>query len=130
MGVIEIEGMEFYAYHGCFTEEQIVGNKFLVDLRIEANCEKAEESDNINDAVNYQVAYQLIKKEMEVKSHLLENIASRILKSLIENLPEIDVVTVKVAKINPPMGGKIDKTSVTLTKYSIDYKHNNEIMCS
>ena len=121
MGVVEIEGMEFYAYHGCFTEEQIVGNKFLVDLKIEANCEKAEESDDINDAVNYQVAYQLIKKEMEMKSHLLENIASRILKSLFENLQGIDVASVKVAKINPPMGGKIEKTSVTLTKYPSDF---------
>lgn len=125
MGIIEIEGMEFYAYHGCFTEEQIVGNRFMVDLKIEANCQKSSETDDINDAVNYQVAYQIIKKEMEIKSHLLENIAARILKSLFNNLPKIDVATVKVAKINPPMGGKIDKTSVTLTKYSVDYKHNN-----
>jgi len=121
MGVIEIEGMEFYAYHGCFAEEQIVGNKFLVDLRLEADSAKAEKSDNIKDAVNYQVAYQLIKKEMEIKSHLLENIASRILKKLFENLPGIDVATIKVAKINPPMGGKIEKTSVTLTKYPSDF---------
>lgn len=121
MGIVEIEGMEFYAYHGCFAEEQIVGNKFLVDLKMEANTDKPENTDNIKDAVNYQVAYQLIKKEMEVKSHLLENIASRILKSLFKNLSGIEVATVKVAKINPPMGGKIEKTSVTLTKYPSDY---------
>jgi dihydroneopterin aldolase len=64
MGTIEIEGMEFYAYHGCFAEEQIVGNKFMVDLRLEANCAKAKISDNINDAVNYQTAYEIVKTEV------------------------------------------------------------------
>ena len=32
MSQISIEGMEFFAYHGCFAEEQIIGTKFLVDL--------------------------------------------------------------------------------------------------
>lgn len=116
MGVIEIKGMEFYAYHGCFKEEQIVGNKFMVDLKLEGDSNQAEISDDINDAINYQIAYELIKKEMEIKSHLLENIAHRILKSLFGKLVGIDVATVKVAKINPPMGGKIEHVSVSLTK--------------
>ena len=29
-GILEIEGMEFFAYHGCFEAEQVVGNKFTV----------------------------------------------------------------------------------------------------
>ena len=29
-GIIEIEGMEFFAYHGCFEAEQIVGNRFML----------------------------------------------------------------------------------------------------
>ena len=44
MGLIEIEGMEFYAYHGHFKEEQVVGNKFLVNVSIETDCEKAAKS--------------------------------------------------------------------------------------
>jgi dihydroneopterin aldolase len=120
MGIIEIEGMEFYAYHGCFTEEQIVGNKFLVNLYLEADCNKAKKTDNINDAVNYQIAYDIIEKEMEKKSHLLENIANRILESLFKKLNGINFAKVKVSKINPPLGGKIKSVSVTLTKNSSD----------
>lgn len=116
MGIIKITGMEFYAYHGCFLEEQVVGNYFLVDIEIEANCTLPSKTDNINDAVNYQVAYELVKKEMQQNSHLLENVAGRILDSLFKNLPEIKTASVKVAKQNPPMGGKIKETSVTLTK--------------
>ena len=116
MGLIEIEGMEFYAYHGCFKEEQIVGNKFLIDLSIEADCVEASKTDNLNDAVNYQAAYTIVKEEMGKKSHLLENIANRILDSLYKKLPNILSATVKVSKINPPMGGKIEKVSLTLSK--------------
>ncbi len=119
MGIIEIEGMEFYSYHGCFTEEQIVGNKFMVDLILETDCDKAKISDNINDALNYQVAYEIVKEEMGKKSHLLENIAHRILEKLFVELTGIKVATIKVAKINPPLGGKIKNVNVTLKK-SID----------
>ena len=114
MGKIKIEQMEFYAYHGHYKEEQIVGNKFLVDLTIEANMTKASESDDLKDAVNYQKAYQLVKTEMDKKSHLLENIARRILDVLCAELYGIEVVSVKVAKMNPPVGGKMDCVSVTM----------------
>lgn len=121
-GVIEIEGMEFYAYHGCFKEEQIVGNRFLVDLRLEADCTEACASDDIQDAVNYQIAYHVVKQEIEKKSHLLENIADRILRELFVALPSIEKAKVKVSKMNPPLGGKIISVSVSLEKYYSDYK--------
>ena len=115
MGLIQIEGMEFYAYHGCCKEEQIVGNKFLLDLHIETDLEKPANSDSINDTINYQAVYEVVKKEMILKSHLLEHIANRIINSLYKNFSEIKKVTIKVAKMNPPIGGKVDNVSVTLT---------------
>ncbi|MCF6364891.1 MAG: dihydroneopterin aldolase [Bacteroidales bacterium] len=116
MGFIEIEGMEFYAYHGHYEEEQIVGNRFLVDLKIETNCRKAAESDQIEDAVNYQTAYKIIKTEMQKKSNLLENIAGRIIDALHNKLENMKSVSIKLSKMNPPMGGKIKKVSITMTK--------------
>ncbi|NOZ36395.1 MAG: dihydroneopterin aldolase [Chlorobi bacterium] len=116
MGFIEIEGMEFYAYHGHYKEEQIVGNMFLIDLKIETDCRKAAESDNIEDAVNYQTAYKIIKEEMKKKSNLLENIAGRIIDALYEKLENMKSVSLKLSKMNPPMGGKIKKVSITMTR--------------
>jgi dihydroneopterin aldolase len=116
MGLIQIENMEFYAFHGHFKEEQIVGNKFIVDLTIETDMKIPSKSDNLKDAVNYHKAYQIVKKEMEKKSYLLENIAGRILDTLYSELSGIKKATVKVAKINPPMGGKIGSVSVVLVK--------------
>jgi dihydroneopterin aldolase len=116
MGIIEIEEMEFYAYHGHYEEERVVGNRFLLDLKIEADCDKAAESDRIHDALNYQTAYKIIREQMQEKSHLLENIAKRILDALYENLEGIKKATIKVRKMNPPMGGQIKSVSVTMSR--------------
>jgi len=116
MGIIEIEGMEFYAYHGHFKEEQIVGNRFIVYLRMEVDTEQASKSDDLKDAVNYQTAYNIIKSQMLLKSHLLEHIAGRILDELFAKLKGIHRAEIKISKLNPPMGGKIDKVSVTLIR--------------
>lgn len=116
MAIIEIENIEFHANHGHFKEEQVIGNTFLVDLRIEYNSLKAQESDNLKDTVNYQKAFEIVKREMAIKSHLLEHVGNRILESLTNELVGIETATVKVSKVNPPMGGKIEKVSVTLSK--------------
>jgi len=116
MGLIQIEGMEFYAFHGHYKEEQIVGSRFLVDLTIEADTEKPAKSDNLKDAVNYQQAYGIIKTQMEQKSHLLENIASRILDALYSEMSGIKKARVKVSKMNPPVGGKVNSVSVIIER--------------
>ena len=116
MGTIRIDNMEFYAYHGCFKAEREVGNRFLVDLEISANLEKASASDNIQDTVNYQEAYNIVKEQMRIKSHLLEHVAMRILDRLFEKLAGIEKATVKVSKMNHPMGGQMERVSVTLSR--------------
>jgi len=117
MGRITIEEMEFYAFHGHYQEEQIVGNRFLVDLEIECDTDAAAESDELDDAVNYQMAYILIKKEMQrKKSNLLENIAKRILDSLFTELEGIKEAEIRVRKMHPPMGGPIKSVGVSLKR--------------
>jgi len=116
MGIIEIEGMHFYAYHGHFESEQKIGNEFTVDLKIETDLNPAAISDNLNDALNYQTVFEIIKTEMSIPSHLLENVAKRILDSLYLNFETLKKVEVKISKLNPPMGGQIEKVSVTLSR--------------
>jgi len=118
MALIEIENIEFHANHGHYKEEQVIGNTFLVDLRIVYNSETAQKSDNLKDTVNYQTAFELVKREMGIKAHLLEHVGDRILEALFNELTGIESAQVKVSKLNPPMGGKIEKVSVTLSKES------------
>ena len=116
MGLIQIENMEFYSFHGHFKEERIVGNKFLVDMTIETDMKIPAESDNLKDAINYQRVYEIVKQQMELKSHLLEHIAGRILDAIYTEMKGITKVTVKVSKLNPPMGGKIGSVSIILSR--------------
>jgi dihydroneopterin aldolase len=116
MGIIRIEDMEFYAFHGHFKEEQIVGNKFLIDLEIETDLELASLSDKLEDATDYTIACRIVKLEMEKKSKLLENIAKRILDALYANMKNIKRATVKIKKMNPPVGAKVGSVSVIMSR--------------
>jgi len=116
MGLIQIENMEFYSFHGHFKEERIVGNRFMVDLTIETDMKIPQESDNLKDAVDYQRVYEIVKLQMEKKSHLLEHIAGRIVDAVYAEMKGITKVTVKVSKMNPPMGGKIGAVSVNISR--------------
>jgi 7,8-dihydroneopterin aldolase/epimerase/oxygenase len=112
MGKIEIEGMYFYAWHGHFDVEQLVGNDFVVDVTLETDCSLPAVSDKLDDALNYQAVYDVVTKEMMEKSRLLENVVKRILDALEAQFPMIQKATVKVSKINPAIdseGGCIDE---------------------
>ena len=118
MGVIEIEGMKFYAFHGHYETERRVGNNFRVDIKLETDLKKAAKTDRLEDTLNYQEVYLVVKKEMQITSYLLENVAQRVLDSLFKNFSEIKKAEVKISKLNPPMGGEIEKVSVILARDS------------
>lgn len=117
MGKIIIEEMEFYAFHGHYQEEQIVGNRFLLDLEMEADLAAPANSDNLKDAVNYQLAYKIIKHEMRrTKSKLLENIGKRILDALFTEMEGVEKATIRIRKLNPPMGGPIKSVGIKMSR--------------
>ena len=114
MSVVSVEGMEFFAYHGCFKEEQLTGTKFIVDIFLTVDTNKAESSDNLEDTVNYQEVFRLVKAEMLITSKLLEHVGRRILDSVTTKFPQVESATLKIRKMNPPLGGKMDFVSLTL----------------
>ena len=113
MGKISLEGMEFFAYHGCFKEEQVIGTKFIIDLHVILDSTIAEESDHLKDTVSYVQLYQAVKKEMDKKSHLLEHVSKRIMDSLKSGFPQIRSIELKISKVNPPIGGKVSHVCYT-----------------
>ena len=112
MSRIFLEDIEFYAYHGCFKEEQTIGTRFLVSLLIDTDVSKAVKTDALDDTIDYQSVALLVKKEMMIPSTLLAHVAGRILDSLFSKFPEIDKATVKVSTLNPPVGVKMKCVSV------------------
>ena len=113
MGQIRLNGMEFYAYHGWYPEEQRTGNQFLVDVVMDIGMGKASKTDDLNDALNYAEVYELVKQEMSVPSHLLEHVSARILDKIFKQFPQLERVEVCVSKLNPPVGGQVKSVSVS-----------------
>ncbi len=111
---VELVGMQFYAHHGCFEEEQVIGNKFVVNFWAETDMTLPARTDNIEDALNYQDVYNIIKEQMAVKSHLLENVARRILDAVKARFPYIECAQVQIDKLNPPLGGQVYASRVTM----------------
>ena len=117
MGQIALEGMEFFAYHGYFDEEQKIGNKYIVDLFIDTDLSKPSSTDNLTDTIDYGKMYEIVSKEMETKSRLLEHIGYRIIDSLKSEFKGIQNIKVMIAKLNPPVGGIVNKSKITLEEH-------------
>ncbi len=113
-GIIELEGMEFKAYHGCLEQEKVRGNFFTVDFRGELDLSAAAESDNLRDTLNYADIYDIVSYEMSIPSELLENVAGRILKAIAEQYPQLVSFSVRVSKKKPPVDGVVQWSRVTL----------------
>lgn len=106
--------MEVYAFHGCYAEEQIVGNRFLVSLSYVCRLKEATESDDINDTVSYLDIYRLVREEMAITSHILEHVSKRIIDRVLREYSLVDELELTISKCNPPLGGLVEKVSVTM----------------
>ena len=116
MGVISIDNMLFYAYHGCFDEEQRVGSSFSVSITMNVDTSAAGRTDKLSQTVNYQAVFEEVKQQMKITSKLLEHVAQRIIDAVLKKFPLIDEITVSVSKINPPVGGQIEKVTVAMSE--------------
>ena len=113
-GKITLEGLEFFAHHGFYKEEQMIGNKFAVDISVSTDLADAAEHDNLRETVNYEVLYRIIRHEMNEPTKLLEHIGKRIIDAVFHEFPVIYQIEVKISKYNPPVGGICQRASVTL----------------
>ena len=115
MGIINVNGIKLYAYHGCLEEESVIGADYVVDVRIETDFSIAQRTDDLSKTVDYVVIYNIVKSEMAIRSKLIEHAAGRIADSLITRLPLIQKADVTVTKLNPPMNGDVREVSVTVS---------------
>ena len=114
-GIIELEEMRFWAYHGCLEREKKEGNLFIVNFKGEVDMSRAVETDSLDDAVNYADIYDVIKSEMAKPSDLLEHVAGRIVKAIETAFPDIRSFTVSIAKRRPPVDGPVQWSRITLS---------------
>lgn len=106
--------MEFHAFIGCLQHEKTLGNQFTVTVTMFFDGKKAQQTDNLEDTINYQQIFDIVKDEMSHPCNLIENAAFRIINSLKTNILEVEKWEVELSKLNPPLGSKVEKVTVAV----------------
>ncbi len=116
MGKIILENIRIYSNHGCLDEEALIGSDYLIDLEIHADLSKSAQTDELSDTVDYVHLNRIVKEEVSTRSKLLEKVADRVLQRIQNEIPMVSYAKVKLSKMNPPIGGNVEKVSIILEK--------------
>ena len=114
VGYIHLRQLRFHAFHGVMPQEQLVGADFLLDLKVGYPLQQAMQSDEMGDTLNYAALYDLVAREMQQPSKLLEHVAGRIAEAISLAYPKVTSIDLELTKLNPPMGADGDGASVEI----------------
>ena len=114
MGIIRVEDIRCYAYHGCMEEEGIIGTDFSVTVEVKADLSVSANSDNLSDTIDYVTISKVVQEEMSSRSKLIEHVAQRILNRLMQEFPSVEKSKVVVVKYKAPVQGDVQRVSVEM----------------
>jgi len=113
---IGLQGIEIIAKHGYYTEEQNLGGTYVIDIEVDVNFEEAGQTDLLEDTVNYEVLFSVVKQEMETPSKLIEKVGTRIIDKLYNTFPALQKVRLTINKKHPPLDGIVNASYITIEK--------------
>jgi len=113
MGLIKIEGIRVFSYHGHLPEEAILGGHFIVNVWVTLDTSKVEKTDNLKDTIDYVKIIEIVEEQMAIRANMIEVPAKRIVDSIL-TLQKVKKVKIEVEKAQPPIDSVFDKISVTI----------------
>jgi len=116
LGIIKVENIRVFAFHGCLKEETKIGSDYRVDLEVKANLKTASNSDKLIDTIDYVLLNKIVKEEMSIPSKLLETVGKRILNRVFLESNLVTKVVISISKINPPVGGDVEMVTIKLVE--------------
>lgn len=117
MGIIKLENIRIFAFHGCLVEEAKIGSDYRVDLEIKTDLRKSALTDELKDTVDYVLLNKIVTEEMDIRSKLLENVAHRIIERIFKEIASVSRIILKVSKLNPPIGGDVEAVTIEMEEY-------------
>lgn len=115
MGVILVEGICCFSYHGCMDEEARIGTDYEIDVKLNTDFSKSMVSDDLKDTVDYVLISQIVQQEMAIRSELIEHVGKRIIDRILAEASGVDYVEVLLRKLNPPINGDVTSVSVIVS---------------
>ncbi len=109
MGLIQVNGIRVFAYHGCLAEEARIGGHYRVDVHVQGDFSAAETSDDLERTVDYGRVTTIVKEQMAQRSALIEHAARRILDALKADWSAPYRWTVRLVKERPPVNGDVQE---------------------
>jgi 7,8-dihydroneopterin aldolase/epimerase/oxygenase len=117
---IEISGLSLYTHHGVTEAEREVGQRLVLDLRLDIGETDATVTDSLEDTVDYAEVCQLVALIAQQRSHkTLERLCSSIADRLLADY-DLEGVWVKAAKPEPPIALSVDEVSVEVWREASD----------
>lgn len=110
---VALKEVRFFSPIGFYEEEQVVGNEFYVNIEVEFPFENSDAED-LNNTINYEELYQILVDVMTPKRKLLESALEDILDLILKKYFFVEKATVSIRKVNPPFGGDLANSEVTL----------------
>jgi 7,8-dihydroneopterin aldolase/epimerase/oxygenase len=115
MITISLRGAEFFAYHGFYPEEQLLGARFIVDIEVDFVPLDDIKVDKLVNTVDYEKLHDIAGSEMKQTRKLIETVAQRIADKIKIQFPFVKTIRVSIKKLNPPLNGKVDYSSILVT---------------
>jgi 7,8-dihydroneopterin aldolase/epimerase/oxygenase len=113
---LTIKNAEYYGYHGVRDEERALGGRYQIDAELTYDASKAVVSDDISDAVNYEDVLFRIREHVAGEPYnLIETMAFDIGVSIIETMPTVQMVTIRVRKLNVPIQQVMESVQAEIT---------------
>lgn len=117
MDKILLNNMAFYGYHGVFSEEKTLGQKFFVDLVLKLDLKEAGRSDDLHKSINYGEVYNIVKEIVEERRFkLIEALAETISSTLFTEYSTLEEAQVRIKKPEAPVPGIYDYFGVEITR--------------
>ncbi|WP_164110861.1 MULTISPECIES: dihydroneopterin aldolase [Sphingobacterium] len=110
---VSLREVRFYSPIGFYEEEQVVGNEFYVNVDVYFPFQNSDAED-LRNTINYEELYQVVLEVMSPKRKLLESALEDMLDLIIKKFNFAQKVYVAIRKINPPFGGDLANSEVSL----------------
>jgi dihydroneopterin aldolase len=109
---IELHGIELHGFHGVLDEEREQGQTFVVDVWLDPRPSRADETDDLADAINYAaVCDRVVELARGGPYRLLERLAAVIADDLVAEFG-VTRARVRVAKPDVPIPHPLDEVAV------------------
>ena len=113
---IELHGIELHGHHGVLEEERRDGQRFLVDVELDLEDERAAASDAIDDAVDYRAVVACVREVSDARAYrLLEALAAALADALLVAFP-VAAVRVRVRKPDVVLDPPVDHSAVRIER--------------